>query len=207
MNRKQLLLLSVLLLLVVLVAAACRPGDPGRSTGAYPIEILPEMHYSQSFRSQEGPRLLPPENSVPVSGSQASVGSHEEEQDRENPLEPTAETLEHGALLVARDCAICHGGTPDGGGVGEAFVRHGAPQPPAFSSDRIQSLTPGEKFSSISNGPGFMPPFINLLSEEQRWAIITLIEAPEADRNALLEAASGLSREDRFLRLLELENR
>ena len=49
------------LLLVVLgtVALAC-------STGSYPVDVFTEMHYQQSYRSQEPPRLMPAEGAVPL---------------------------------------------------------------------------------------------------------------------------------------------
>ena len=36
------------------------------------------MHYQPSYRVQEGPRILPPEGSVPVTGREITYGSLEE---------------------------------------------------------------------------------------------------------------------------------
>ena len=45
--------------------AGCTPGDPFRSTGTYPIDIFQEMHYNQTYKAQEPPRLLPPKKLIP----------------------------------------------------------------------------------------------------------------------------------------------
>lgn len=207
LNKQSIFLMTALLLTAVLLAA-CEPGDPGRSTGAYPIEIFPEMHYQDSFKAQEGPRLLPPAGSIPVSGSSLPVGNKAEERDTPNPLEPTAETVEYGALLFQRDCSMCHGDMGGGDGqVGLRLIEYSGVQPPELDSERMQALTPGEKFASISNGAGLMPPFGSLLTAEQRWSIITMIEASAAERQAALQEAASLTPEDRTLRLLELRDR
>ena len=204
LNRHT-ILLTVALPMALLVAAACEPGDPGRSTGAYLIEIFDDMHYNPSFKIGEGPRVLPPEDSIPVSGASLPVGNKEQERDRTNPLPQNAETVEYGALLYSRDCAMCHGDLAGGDGyVGLRFAEYSGIQPPAFDSQRVQALTPGEAFSSITNGFGLMPAFGGLLTEEERWAITTIIDAPAAQREAALNAAQDLAQEERALRLLEL---
>ena len=40
------------------------------STGSSAVLVFTEMHYQPSYRSQEGPRLLPPADSVPVTGKE-----------------------------------------------------------------------------------------------------------------------------------------
>ena len=38
-------------------------------TGSHRVEAFTEMHFQPSYRSQEIPRLLPPKNSVPITGA------------------------------------------------------------------------------------------------------------------------------------------
>ena len=70
-NRKLFYLLPALLIFVLI--AGCKPGDPFRSTGTYPIDIFQEMHYNQTYKAQEPPRLLPPSQSYPISGGYIRV--------------------------------------------------------------------------------------------------------------------------------------
>ena len=49
-----------------LLGAGCR------NTPGYVYDIFTEMHYSQSYRLQEPPRLLPPAQSVPVTGKEVA---------------------------------------------------------------------------------------------------------------------------------------
>ncbi|MBM3940656.1 MAG: cytochrome c [SAR202 cluster bacterium] len=184
---------------VVMLAAACsEQGDPWRGPGTYPIDIFPEMHYQQSMKAQEPPRFLPPEGSVPVSGAGDTVlpASKAEAASLANPL--TDDRTRAGALLYQINCQQCHGATGGGDGtVGTRFQAYGAPPPPALDSQRMEALSPGEEYWSITNGFGFMPPFGNLLSDEERWAIVQLLEMPNDQRAALLSqtrAPGGLPR-------------
>ena len=47
-------------------------------TGPHAVVIFSEMAYSPSFRVQEGPRLLPPVGSVPVTGKEVLFTTVEE---------------------------------------------------------------------------------------------------------------------------------
>ena len=194
--------------LVAVLAAACKPGDPARSTGAYPIDLFQEMHYNQTYKAQEPPRFLPPEDSYPVSGGFIPAGTKTEMREATSPFPINVQTIERGALLYKQNCSMCHGliaGDDEKlGEVGEKFDEYIGIRPPAFASKRVQDLTPGEAFASISRGFGFMPPFQGLLSEEDRWALVALIEATTVDRNVALDAVSALDEPERTLRLLEL---
>jgi mono/diheme cytochrome c family protein len=197
--NKRIILLALSIASVVLLAA-CEPGDPWRGPSVYPIDIFPEMHYQQSFQPQEPSRLLPPEGSVPVRGSNLPLPpSRGEAAPLANPEPNDQATLERAARLYQINCSMCHGSTGEQPGVvGAKFIAYNVTQPPALSSERIQSLAPGEKMWSITNGFGFMPPFGNLLSDQDRWAIVHLLELPADQRAALLEqnpAPGGMPRE------------
>ena len=190
----------------VVVLAACEPGDPGRSTGSYPIDIFQEMHYNQSYKAQEPPRFLPPRGSFPVSGGFLPAPSKSEAAGLTSPFDVNADTLARGALLYKQNCSVCHGLVGEGDGfVGIKFEENGAPPPPLFNSDRLQALAPGEAFVSVANGFGFMPAFQSLLTEEDRWALVTIIEASTEERRAALGAINDLSETERTNRLLELK--
>ena len=181
---KRLVGVMVLALLLGLIAAAW-------SQGAYPVDIFQEMHYHQSQKVQEPDRLDAPVDAVP------------------RPLPESrakwARERATGEQLFNVNCSMCHGLTAGGDGpVGKKFDEYIGINPPPFDSSRIQDLTPGEAFASISNGFGFMPPFQALLSEEDRWALVPLIEATVAERSAALKAINDLPECRRIAQLVEL---
>ena len=188
-NFKRFIWLGALML-PALILIACEPGDPGRSTGAYKIDIFQEMHYNQTYKSQEPPRMLPPEHSIPISGGLSELPeSRAEASNLANPISKSAQVLSHAALIYNINCASCHGDTAEGNGyVGLKFVEYGAPQPPSFSSSRIMDLTSGEAYHSLTRGYGYMPAFGKLLTDQDRWGLITLIELEAEKRTALLKA-------------------
>lgn len=181
---------AILVLSCALAMSACvEPGDaPFRSTGSYPVDIFQEMHYNQTFKSQEPPRIAPPTDSVPITGKELPLPPLKADaKSMTNPVAIDPANLNRAAVLYHINCATCHGMTSQGDGpVGIKFVEYGAPQPPAFSSDRIDSLSPGEAFWSITNGVGFMPRFGSLLTAEDRWLIVHLIGLTETERQDVL---------------------
>jgi mono/diheme cytochrome c family protein len=185
--------LLVTAMTVMVIFAACEPGDPGRSTGSYPIDIFQEMHYNQSYKAQEPPRISAPEDSIPVSGGYFPAPAKADAAALVNPLAGAPGVLEHGALLFKQNCSMCHGLTAEGDGVvGLKFADYPVPQPPAFTDSRIAQLTVGEAFASLSNGAGAMPAFQGLLSEVDRWALVALIEASASERAAELAKVNTL---------------
>ena len=180
----------VSLLGLALVAAGCgQPGQsPWRSTGSYPIDIFQEMHYNQTYKAQEPPRLAPPADSVPITGKELPLPELQADAaSLENPLTVDAAALEHAGVLYHINCSACHGPLSRGDGyVGGLFGEYGAPQPPSFASERVGALSPGEAFWSVTKGTGFMPPFGKLLKPEERWLLVQLLTLPAGERESLL---------------------
>ena len=197
--------LAVAFVLLAVTLAACKPGDPARSTGAYPIDIFQEMHYNQTYKAGEPPRFLPPEGSIPISGGALPAPAVRSDEARALAAAYPARAVERGALLYRQNCSMCHGLTADGHGpVGDKLFEYSGVQPPSFDSKRVGDLAPGEAYASIALGFGFMPPFQNLLNEEDRWALVALIEAETGERTRELQAIDGVDELERTLRLLEL---
>lgn len=213
-SRRNTLLLLTAAVVLAAVAAACSPGDPFRSTGSYPIDVFQEMHYNQTMKSQEPPRFLPPEDSYPVEGGYIPVAEIENIAELPNPLAGDPLALHRGALLYKQNCSACHGLIAGGDGyVGGVLGDYGVTRPPAFGDGGgvvvirdtgTTEVTPGEAFDSISGGKGFMPAFEPLLSVEDRWALVTLIDATVDERRAVLESINGTPEEQRTLDLLRL---
>lgn len=188
-RSKKLVYLSIFLVIGVAIAA-CTPGkDPYRSTGSYPIDIFPEMHYNQTYKAQEPPRLSPPSDSVPVTGKEIPVPALKSDSaSLKNPTASTASTLKNAADVYKINCSMCHGMTAGGDGfVGQMFTQYNMTAPPAFNSERVQDLKSGEIYWSLTQGFGFMPAFGNILTPEERWHLVHLVQATESKREALLK--------------------
>jgi mono/diheme cytochrome c family protein len=71
---------------------------------------------------------------------------------------------------------MCHG--RDGRGESEVarrFAAAGFVAPVDFSTSRVQQRSDGELYWIITNGLGNMPPFGDLLTEEQTWSAVYVI--------------------------------
>lgn len=206
-NRSLLQLLAITVIGVLI--AGCSPGDPFRSTGTYPIDIFQEMHYNQTYKAQEPPRLLPPSDSYPVSGGYIRVADLQDIETTANPL-PNA--TRRGALVFKQNCSTCHGFTGKGDGpTGILLAEYNVTQPPAFGEgDGIVAirqsgttvLSPGKAYQSIAAGYGYMKGFEGLLSPEDIWAVIALIDASVSEREKTLEVINNTSEIERSLELL-----
>ena len=139
------------LLLVVLgtVALAC-------STGSYPVDIFTEMHYQQSYRSQEPPRLLTAEGAVPFTDESMALRPAEPASQVEalvmpNPIEASADNLVRAQQVFTRNCSMCHGvsGASDSF-ISVTFTSMGIKPPANFAE--AGSITP----NGSSDGSGFL---------------------------------------------------
>lgn len=163
-------------LLAVSVLAALITG--GCNPGAYPIDIFPEMHYQPSQRLLEPDRLAPPADAVPVTGGRPEY-TYDEAAGLTNPVPRNAETLAGARLLYDVNCAVCHGADGRGqGAMAEYYARARATAvlpPTDLASDRVRNRTDGELYWLVTHGIGNMPPFRQLLTEEQTWLVVHFI--------------------------------
>ncbi len=153
---------------VALLATACFPGT-------YTIDIFPEMHYQAFQRRLEPERLAPPAGAVPVTGGRPTF-TFEQAAALSNPVPRTPQTQERARQLFAVNCAICHG--PDGRGqsvVAQHFVQAGFVPPADLASPRVRQRTDGQLYWIVAHGLGNMPPFQDLLTDEQLWTVVYLI--------------------------------
>lgn len=148
------------------------------STGAYPRDFFFEMHYQQSYRAQEPPRLQPAPLAVPVTGREVDPGTFQEAEDLPNPVPLNPENRERARMLFAVNCAFCHGLSGRGDGVvAGMFQAAGAAPPVHFASQRVKARTPGQLYWVLTNGLGNMPPFGKLLTSEERWMLVHFIRS------------------------------
>lgn len=175
----------------------------GCATGAYPLDIFPEMHYTQAYRAQEGPRMEAPIDSVPRQGKPVPVNLGSAAT-MKSTVANTPDTVKAGMTLYGKNCAICHGAEGKGDGrLSQYFAtgkdnktQEGQPITPIdLTSARGRIWTGGEGgglYSIITNGQGqWMPPFRALLTEDERWLIVQAVKDLQAKATAAAPAPSG----------------
>jgi hypothetical protein len=164
-------------------------------SGPHAVQVFSEMHYSPSYRVQEVPRILPPEDSVPISGKEVKYTSMEAYSDLTVP-EAIKQDYDDARVLqlYAVNCAVCHGLSLEGDGKitklsskrsdGTPAMDRG-PMPANLRSDVTRKSSDGEIFGFISYGgrqglsaylrgkptSSPMPPFAKLLTPDERWEL------------------------------------
>ena len=137
--------------LAALAAMAC-------GQGTYPLDIFYEMHYQQTYKSGEPPRLLGVEGAVPVDWMPA----------------PKSTSFNTGKHLYTVNCLQCHGaeGRGDGPVLNLMINEYGyetAVTPDLTSTTVIDLGADGMKPFMMSGLGGLtvMPAFGKLLTEEE----------------------------------------
>ncbi|MFN0073355.1 MAG: c-type cytochrome [Chloroflexota bacterium] len=155
------------LMLFAFTASAC-------SSGSYPLDVFPEMHYQPWNRALEPQRLAPPDGAVPITGAAPRLGWADAAA-LGPPTELGAGAGELGARIYSRDCAMCHGVSGRGDGPMAAYYQRAAAAvvPPVdLSRGRVQERTDGQLWWLIRNGIGNMPPYDRLLNERDTWLTV-----------------------------------
>jgi cytochrome c5 len=95
----------------------------------------------------------------------------EEAKEKVCPFQFVPETVKNGENVFQRNCKSCHG---DPGKQNWAKI---VPPPGDPASDKFQKQTDGEIFFKVTAGKTPMPQFGNILSEEERWQVISYIRS------------------------------
>lgn len=172
--------------LAAVVIAAVALGSIGCNPGLYPIDIFPEMHRQEWHRPLEPERPTAPEGAVPsttnsrpwprepvaVPAGQPLI-TFEQASQRENPVPDTPDQLRRGFVLYQTNCAACHGAAGRGDGpLQPYFLRSGAYPPTDFASARVRERSDGELHWLLTYGIAGMPPYGQLLTDEERWLLV-----------------------------------
>lgn len=81
-------------------------------------------------------------------------------------------TAREGEAIFVKNCQSCHGDPGKGNS-----LKSLNPVPPDLASVRSQQLTDGELFWIISTGRLVMPSFRNIISDDERWKVISYIRS------------------------------
>ena len=99
----------------------------------------------------------------------------------QNPREGDADAIEEGGQLWSMHCAGCHGVDADGQGSSSSNLD---PRPPGLNDPSVlQTMTDGYLYWRIAEGgdiPEYssqMPAYVDVLSPEQHWAIISFLRS------------------------------
>jgi cytochrome c5/ribosomal protein L35AE/L33A len=100
-----------------------------------------------------------------------------------NPVIMNSDNADLGSEIFKKNCQSCHG---------EPGLNNNLPliPPPVdITSDQMQANTDGSLFYKITTGKGGMPTFSSVLSEDERWKIVTFIKSFSSD--IILEEENG----------------
>jgi mono/diheme cytochrome c family protein len=175
---RRFVLVAGLLMLASITGPACAVQE----SNTYPVEMFSEMHYSQSFRMQEPPRLAPLADSVAfVSTGDVSQVLNVPDK-RERAYDPAV-----ASNLYRVNCSVCHGVSGLGDGNAARHITsansfyattQGTPYgaPPNLVDSAATRLTERDTMVGfITSGAVVMPPFGKLLPEEDIRDIVNYI--------------------------------
>jgi mono/diheme cytochrome c family protein len=173
-SRRTAALALLALVAVALLAGGCRRISGNfPAEGSYPADVFTEMHYQQTFRSQESPRLAPADGAVPVTGRDMPYTAAEYPALARPTGLRTPPNVARGNELFRVNCSQCHGDLGKGDGkVGSVLKANSYAQPPDLTAPVTAGRTDGEIFGLISEGIFVMPKFKLLLNDHDRWLLV-----------------------------------
>jgi len=93
-----------------------------------------------------------------------------------NPLKGDPSAIEAGKKIFTAMCAICHGVTGKGNGAGSVALD---PHPANFLSIVVKNESDGAIFWKMTEGRPPMASYKTLLTDQQRWQLVTYIRELE----------------------------
>ena len=149
-----------------LFAVVLAVGMIGCGQGTYPLDIFYEMHYSQSYKPGEPPRLAGVENAVPwTSPDGPSAGSGW------GIPSPKSTAINTGEHLYTVNCSLCHGASGKGDGPVLNLMMEQYGYEPAVTPDLTSQVVTAMGFQGIQgmmvSGITVMPSFSKLLTTEE----------------------------------------
>jgi mono/diheme cytochrome c family protein len=132
----------------------------------------PGMVFQPSIGYQEAPRKWSPSEAVPISGPAIPQDITQ----AVNPVPADAVSLQRGALLFQRNCALCHGANGQGDGSITQFWKADMRKPANLTEPRIQTGSDASIYVTISKGFGAMPPLNENLTVRERWDVVNYVK-------------------------------
>jgi mono/diheme cytochrome c family protein len=130
------------------------------------------MEFSPAVDYQEGPRLLPAVDTVPIQGKAIVLDVLPV-----NPIPADEVSLQRGEILYSIHCAVCHGDSAQGDGPLVSFYED---RPPGdLTGPNVAVQFDGILFRTVSQGFGQMPPLAENLTPRERWDVINYLRELE----------------------------
>jgi len=136
------------------------------------IDFPTDMAIQPSVDYQEGPRLMPPERSVPVMGKSIVLDTLPV-----NPIPADEISLQRGEIFYSVNCSLCHGFSGQGDGSLADYYAERPIKP--LTSANVTSQFDGQLFRTISEGFSRMPPQTEALTPRDRWDVINYLRTLE----------------------------
>jgi len=176
---------ALMLSMTVLLAAGCEP-DPAPVTN---LEYMPDMVGSLAYDSfapnpvtRDGKTsMAPPAGTIPRGYRPVHFGPGPAEAARAareltNPIADVPAATERGRVAFQRWCSPCHGHE----GLGDGLVATRFPRPPSLTAAHARGLPDGQLFHIITFGQGLMPPYGQLVMQDDRWKIARYLRQLQA---------------------------
>ena len=152
-------------------------GCQGSFSSKPPVHLNPNMDHQPAHQPQTLSQL-PPDHTVrwertPPSQHEAT-GKTSRGWAKRPPMEVTEAVILRGQDRYGIYCAICH----DNVGSGKTTLRpYGLAPSLHLASKQLRETSDGALFDTITNGKGTMSGYSDVLSIEDRWAIVTYVRA------------------------------
>ena len=131
------------------------------------------MEDQPAVENQQAPRRSAPAEAVRFDGpSLAKTGELPV-----NPVPADAVSLERGAELFARNCALCHGAGGLGDGSITQYWKPEMKKPANLTEARMKTMSDGSLYLTISQGFGTMPPLNVNLNVRERWDVVNYVRS------------------------------
>ncbi len=137
------------------------------------------MENQPSVGYREGPRLLPAEGAVPITG----VESPPDGSLPENPVAATQDSIERGKVYFDIHCAVCHGEDAKGDGPVAAYFKPPASDVADLTDERIRKEEDGLIYLTITKGFQGMPSLAENLTPAERWDAINYLRTIQRSSN------------------------
>jgi mono/diheme cytochrome c family protein len=88
-----------------------------------------------------------------------------------SPVAGDVDALAEGRALYEAFCLVCHGARGDGDGPLVPKI----PNPPAYTSNRVRAMAPGQLVHVMTFGSSRMPAYASQLSLDDRWKLAAYV--------------------------------
>lgn len=131
------------------------------------VPFTSDMADQISVGYQEGPRLLPPFDAVPVQGLTVIP-----EEFPVNPVPADEVSLQRGQILFDIHCQVCHGEQGYGDGPLASYFDR---TPQNLTGPQISAEFDGSVYLTIVQGFGQMPSLTENLTPRERWDVVNYV--------------------------------